>query len=431
MVSLQPFRASYYDPSHTADMGAVVTAPFDVVSTSQQAGYYAHHPHNFIRIDYGHHTPDDTAEHNAYTRAAATLEQWFADGILTTAPAPGFYLHTQQFTLNGQPKTRTDLFVLCEAVPFEDQLVLPHEYTLDAPKKDRLALMQATAASLSPVFALYSDHEDFLAGYFEEVQEQAPLLHFSDEEGFTHQVWQDDDPERTARISAWFRGRQLYIADGHHRYESALNYRHWQTQQAVQHPAGNFLLMHLSNIYDPGLCVLPTHRLLKKTVPLPPLAEVVARLQRYFTVEALPGDALFKHLAAADDNLTALAIDYDGHSLLLSRPKGLPDGFANTRSMSYRQLDVTVLHELVLQELLGFAQEWAKDPDYILFSPDPAQIRSWLREGVGHAGLYLNATAVRELCGVAMAGEIMPPKSTYFYPKVPSGMLFARLSDAF
>jgi uncharacterized protein (DUF1015 family) len=414
MVSLQPFRASHYNPAQITDLAAVL-AP-------RPRHKEALPPHHFAHI----YSP----EQSDCLRSAKTLSQWLAEGVFTTTAAPGFYLHRQQFTLNEQARSRTDLFVMCEAIPFEDQLVLPHERTLDLPQHHGLELMQATGASLSSVFSLYSDHEEFLAGYFEEVQENPPLLQFTDPEGTRHTLWQDAIPERVARISAWFRGRQLYIADGHHRYQSALAYRQWQAQQPTASPAGNFLLMHLANIYDPGLCVLPNHRLLTSQGALPPLAEVVARLQRYFTVEALPGEALLKHMAAAGSQLTALGIDYQGHSLLLTRPKGLPEDIATTRSMSYRQLDVAVLHDLVF-ELLGLPQEGASQPDYFLFSPDPTQIRTWLRTGQGEAAFYLNASSVRELCGVAMAGETMPPKSTHFHPKSPDGMLFASFAHAF
>lgn len=407
MVSLQAFRADHYNPAQSADLGEYLS-PTDSPA----------HPHHFSQL------------HRASSQPAETLAQWLSEGVVTTASAPGFYIHTQQFTLHGQPQTRTNLFVMCEAIPFSDRLILPHEQTLNTPHDRSLEHMQTSQASLQPVFALYSDHEAFLDGYCEEVQEAPPLLQFTDAEGVQHTLWQDPQPERIDRVSAWFRGRQLYLADGHHRYQSALQYRHWQAQQPSATPAGNYLLMYLSNIYDPGLHVLANHRLLTPQGSLPPLAEVVARLQRYFSVEALPGDALFKHLAAAGPEVTALGLDYEGHSLLLTRPKGLPESVAPHRSMSYRQLDLVVLHELVFP-LLECPQEWARDPAYFQFSPDPQQIRAWLRAGTGQAGFYLNPPSVRDICGVAMAGETLPPKATHFYPKAPNGLLWTRFAHAF
>jgi uncharacterized protein (DUF1015 family) len=431
MVNIRPFRATYYNPEQIPDLARVLTPPYDVISTQQREAFYAADPHSFIRIDYGRPEPDDNAQHNVYSRAAETLEHWLAAGVFSHSNAPGLYLHTLHYQHGGRSLSRTDLFLLCEATPFEAQQVLPHEKTLAGPKADRLKLLEATRTHLSPVFALYSDHEGFFSGYFEQVQQQPALLTFTDREGIAHTLWHDTNPEALARVQHWFLERQLFIADGHHRYETALNYKKQHADQAQLYPAQNYVCMYLSNIYDPGLLVLPTHRLLRPTVPLPPMDILLERLAAHFSIREAPPAALPALLSEASPEETAIGLERNGQGWLLKRSKGLPEGFLHERSASYRGMDVSVLHDLILYKLLDFPKEWAKDPDYILFSPDWAQVRTWLAEGTGTLGFCLNATAVQELCGVALAGETMPPKSTYFYPKMPSGLLLARFEDAF
>ncbi|PIQ22992.1 hypothetical protein COW36_01775 [bacterium (Candidatus Blackallbacteria) CG17_big_fil_post_rev_8_21_14_2_50_48_46] len=430
MVNLQPFRATYYNPERIPSLNQVLTPPYDVISAAQQDGYYAQDPHSFIRIDYGKRQETDHEQDNVYTRAAATLKTWLAEGVFTSSAEPGLYLHTLHYQHGQHELSRTDLFVLCETTPFEAQNVLPHEKTIEGPKADRLSLLEATQTHLSPVFALYSDHEGFLNGYFEQVQSQAPLFQFKDHEGIQHSVWYNADPEAIGKVQHWFRERQLFIADGHHRYETALNYKRRHAQETPHYPAQDHVCMYLSNIYDPGLLVLPTHRLLKPSVPLPSLDVIKERLSKYFRIESADPAALPALLAQASEDETAIGIEMQGQGLLLKRAKGLPDGLLKERSASYRGMDVSVLHDLILYQELEFPKEWAKNPDYILFSPDWAQIRTWLADQTGTVGFCLNATAVQELCGVALAGETMPPKSTYFYPKMPSGILLARFEDA-
>lgn len=430
MVNIQPFRATYYNPARLSNLAEVLTPPYDIISAQQQDALYASHPHSFIRIDFGKNLPTDHAGDNVYTRAAATLQNWLETGIFTHSPQPGLYLHTLNYQHGSRHLSRTDLFVLCEVTPFEDQRVLPHEKTLEGPKADRLQLMEATHAHLSPVFALYSDHEGFFNGYAEQVQSRDPLFSFTDREGIAHTIWYDTDPEAITKIQQWFLERQIFIADGHHRYETALNYKRRHAADAVRYPAQDYVCMYLSNIYDPGLLVLPTHRLLKPSVPLPPCDVILERLRPYFSIESSDPAALPARLAKASEKETAIGMEMGGQGWLLKRKKGLPDQMLTERSASYRSMDVSVLHDLILYDLLEFPKAWAKDPDYILFSPDWAQIRTWLSNTTGSLGFCLNPTTVQELCGVALAGETMPPKSTYFYPKMPSGLLFARFEDA-
>lgn len=430
MVNVQPFRATYYNPDRVKNLAEVLTPPYDVISPQQQEAFYASHPHNFIRIDFGQKQAEDNDSQNVYTRAAETLQSWLQEGVFTHSPEPGFYLHTLTYQHGSSELSRTDLFVLCEALPFEAQAVLPHEKTLAGPKADRLKLMEATHSHLSPVFALYSDHEGFLNGYFETVQAREPLFEFTDRDGIGHRIWYDADPDALSKVQHWFQERQLYIADGHHRYETTLNYKRLHAEDASRYPAQNHVCMYLSNIYDPGLLVLPTHRLLKPSVPLPPQEVLLERLAAHFSIESVDPAALPARLAAIPAEETGIGMERDGQGWLMRRPKGLPDGLLPERSVSYRGMDVSVLHDLVLYQLLEFSKDWAKDPNYILFSPDWAQIRAWLQDQTGQIGFCLNATAVQELCGVALAGETMPPKSTYFYPKMPSGLLLARFEDA-
>ncbi|PKL76663.1 MAG: hypothetical protein CVV27_09110 [Candidatus Melainabacteria bacterium HGW-Melainabacteria-1] len=423
MANVRPFRATYYQPGQ-ADYARVLTPPYDVISPARQAEFYDADPYNFIRIDFGQSTNTDSPANNVYTRAAATLEQWLHEGVFTTDAQPAYYLHRQRFGHHGQSYTRQDLFVLCEATPFEAGDVLPHEKTLDGPKADRYALMTAAEAHLSPVFSVYQDPQQTLAKQIEQAIGEA-LFAFTDDEGIEHEVFAIAEPEAVTAISAFFEKRPLYIADGHHRYETAVAFRraHYPAVEAA-----GYLCMYLSSIQDPGLLVLPYHRLIRARFEWP--EQLLERAADYFQIEPVAQDHIESALASLPAGQMGIVMETAAGAWLLQRPVGLPEGFAADRAPAYRCLDVSVLHELLLYELAGFPATKSKDPDYIQFSPEISVLRQTLHSEGGVA-FYLNHTPVSALCEIAEQGECMPPKSTYFYPKVPSGLLFTRFNTAF
>lgn len=426
MAKIRPFRANYYNPQRFSDLSPLISPPYDVISPALQTQLYDQHPYNFVRIDFGQEHSDDSPQHNRYTRAAELLAQWRAEKVFEQDPQPGFYLHQQRFSHQGQPLTRSDLFVLCEASDYAEGQVLRHEKTLAGPKADRYQLKEHTQAHLSPVFCVYRDPEAEVQALVAASLQQAPLFSFS-ENGVAHELYRIADTESVTALEKLLAERPFYIADGHHRYETALNFRRAHYPQIA---AAGYLCMYLAALEDPGLLVLPYHRMVRPRFEWPEWPAFLERASQHFEIQQLAASDFPNALTPTQPTQMRLGLQTPEGCWLFSRKQGLPEGIAAERSAAYRKLDVSVLHELLLYELAGFPADKAKDPDYIRFSPDIPVLQQALAQEGGVA-FYLNATPVAALCEVAEEGETMPPKSTYFYPKVPSGLLFTCFDSAF
>ncbi|HEY9838826.1 MAG TPA: DUF1015 domain-containing protein, partial [Candidatus Obscuribacterales bacterium] len=336
MTRVRPFRATYYQqPEDSGGFADVLSPPYDVISPALQQQLYDRNPHNFVRIDYGQTQPEDAPGSNCYTRSAATLQEWLAEGVFATATEPGYYLHSQRFEHHGQQHSRRDLFVLCEATPFEARQVLPHERTLDGPKADRYALMEAVQAHLSPVFCVYQDPEQQLAQLLDTLQQQEPLFAYRDHEGIEHSVHACSQPEAVAEIGNFFNARPLYIADGHHRYETALAFRKAHYPQIE---AAGYLCMYLSALQDPGLLVLPYHRLIRPRFVWPEHQGLFSQLRQFFHIQKIAPDQIENALRPAQPHEMRLAMETREGVWVLHRNQGLPAGFASQRASSYRNL---------------------------------------------------------------------------------------------
>lgn len=425
MVSVRPFRATYYNPEAFADLERVISPPYDVISEAGQAALYDQDPHNFVRIDFGQQQPGDTDEDNVYTRSEATLKRWREAGVFQTEAQPAFYLHNQTFTDRGHSYTRSDLFVMCRVGDYEPGQVLRHEKTLAGPKADRLALMTQTQAHLSPVYCVYEDPQQNLLALFGQIAQSPAVFSFA-ENDLQHDLYRITDAADIETIQAHFAERSLYIADGHHRYETARTF-------SKAHPeleAAQYICMYLSALEDPGLVVWPYHRMVRPSFEWPEWSAFLEQAAAHFEITAIEKSQIQSSLDAVAANEMRLVVETPKGSWLFSRPAVLPEGIASERSATYRHLDVSVLHELILYQLADFPADKAKDPDFIRFSPEISVLQSYL-ESEGGVAFYLNATPLEALCQVADENETMPPKSTYFYPKVPSGLIFACFDSLF
>ena len=264
MANVQPLRGIRYNSEAVGNLAQIITPPYDVISEEAQAKYYARNPYNIIRLELGLDEPGDTSLNNRYTRAATTFAEWRVNSILQQEATRCYYVYQQIFTHNAQTYTRTSLLARVHLEPWSARIVLPHEHTMAKPKDDRLKLLRACVTNLSPIMSLYNDPQDrirrLLSSYVENVEVQ-----ITDEVNEKHRLHPITDEHQIALIQNFFTERQLYIADGHHRYETALNYR--EEVRAMHRKldpkdAANFVLMALTDIDDPGLLVLPTHRLL-------------------------------------------------------------------------------------------------------------------------------------------------------------------------
>jgi uncharacterized protein (DUF1015 family) len=449
MADVRPLPGIRY--AREIDLAAVVTPPYDVIAPEAQERYYARDPHNIIRLELGREEPGDDELNNRYTRAALTFAEWRLRSVLCQE-APALYLYEQRFTIPGAhgagaERKRHGLFARVRLEPWEAGVILPHERTLPKPKSDRLNLTRATAATLSPIMALYDDPQGELAAVLNKAARRKPEVAFTDEAGEEHRLWPLRDADLTTRVAGYFRDRQLYIADGHHRYETALAYRE-ELREARRHLApddpANFTLMALTALEDPGLTALPTHRIVRG-VERGRVAQLAGELGGYFELTPLGGSnglagldvaqTLAALAAASEDGrrVVFVMLTPSGATLLLQTSSGAAAMAAlePTRagehigsSAAWRALDVAALHELILTRGLGINEEAIRAGERVSYTRDASAAVEAVRSGAeGQIAFLLNPTPPSAVRDVARAGDRMPQKSTYFYPKLITGLL--------
>lgn len=436
MADVRPLPGIRYAAAD--QLAALVTPPYDVIAPQAQDRYYARHPDNIIRLELGRDEPGDDALNNRYTRAAATFAEWRLHGVLRQ-DAPALYLYEQRFAWDGRAYRRLSLLARVRLEPWEAGVILPHERTLAKPKDDRLKLLRACAANLSPLLALYDDPDQQLARLLAPSLSQPPDADFTDEAGERHRLWALHDESLASAIAAFFAPRQIYMADGHHRYETALAYRDEQAALRKANlpadDAARFTLMALSAVEDPGLRVLPTHRILRDLDP-GAIAALPSLLDHYFTVAPLaaPVDApaalaLLAKAQHADE--TAFIAAGPRETLLLRlRPAGRAamdraGSDDDNTSDAWRHLDLAVLHELVLREALGVTGAMVRAGQHISYTREAAAALTAAHDDAtgGTLALLVNATPPAAIRDVSRAGGRMPQKSTYFYPKLITGLV--------
>ena len=433
MADVQTLRGIRYSSDTVGDLAQVVTPPYDVISEEDQARYYARSPYNIIRLELGKEEPGDTSLNNRYTRAAAIFGEWRINDILRQEATPCYYLYQQIFNHDGQTYTRTSMLARVRLEPWSAKVVLPHETTHSKAKDDRLRLLRACAANFSPIMSMYEDPQGrirrLLAAHAANAEVQ-----FTDEVNEQHRLHLFTDPTQIALIQNFFAERQLYIADGHHRYETALNYREEIREQRRfihENDAVNFVLMALIDVDDPGLLVLPTHRLLIGLNPEALHALSSQQLAEYFMVQELgtrvPNEAILEHLAQAGKEETSFVISTPEQNWLLRlNEQGKRRMEQSGHSTAWNELDVAVVHTLLLEDLLSISQEDVTAGKYIRYTRDAQEALQAVKTGEAtrvQVALILNATRVRQVCDVAQADDRMPQKSTYFYPKLITGLV--------
>jgi uncharacterized protein (DUF1015 family) len=440
MGTLSGFRAWRYDQGTAGDLGRLIAPPYDVISPELQAELYARSPYNVVRVDFGMTTPADTDTDNRYTRAAQALEAWKRSGVLVRETEPSVTFVEETFHgPDGRERTRRGFLALVKLHPFEDGVVFPHEFTLSGPKEDRFQLMKATGMSLSPVFLLYDlPGDDITAAWASGLGTPSPQATGGDAMGNITRVWPTSDPALLDLIGGVLGARPLIIADGHHRYETALRYREYRRAtdggdagDASGVPAFEYALAYFSNMADPGLAIYGTHRLLSG-LPAEKVTALPATLADMFAVELLSTDAEAAPGAIAaylDAHTEGGAFGLCGpglegvYGITLTKPEAVRAAVP-THSAAYQGLDVVILHSLIFESLLGMTSEDAAAQKNITYFKDPNEAFDRLRAGDFQAGFFLNPTRFDQIREVALGGERMPQKSTFFYPKLPNGLVF-------
>ncbi|HXE31702.1 MAG TPA: DUF1015 domain-containing protein [Terriglobales bacterium] len=440
MARIQPFSAYRYDLAkvHGPD---VVTQPYDKITPEMRQRYLAQSPYNLVRVILGEASEADTAQDNVYTRAKGYLNAWIESGILRADPEPGIYGYTQSFVspVDQQATVRRGFIALGGLEEYANKIVYRHEQTLSGPKADRQALLRETHTHFGQIFMLYSDpsqatEAELLARC------RNPIFDATDEYGTRHQLFRETDAGVIERLQRAMAAHPLIIADGHHRYETALQWRNEQNGKAP-HRAGrpwDWVMMTFVNLDAPGLVVLPTHRLVYG-LPQWDGAAAWARLAEFFDIENVnvdlkhPQEAwaqLRPRLARAGESGPALAAALQGRSgAFLLRPKAgldltalLPEALPEQRG-----LDVVRLHRLALQEALGVTPEMVREEKNLRYARDAAQALQSVQAGAGQAAFLLNPIAPARVRDVALAGGVMPQKSTDFFPKLLTGLTMYRV----
>jgi len=434
MSTIIPFHGVRYDTTVVGDVKQVVAPPYDIIDAAGQKAFHDRHPQNIIRLELGLDQPGDSPTHNRYTRAASTLRDWLKSGALKRDAQPALYYHTIEYTQpyapSGSPtKILKGVLTTVKLEALDSGHIYPHENTRSAAKTDRLNLLEACKANFSPIWSLYSDPQGAVMSLLEGAIKGKPAtIDFRDDEGFRQQLWAVTDPAVLKHAVDALHNKPLFIADGHHRYETALNYQKLRRQQAGtpddQH-SYDAVLMLLTALEDPGLTVLPTHRV--TTTPLPPYDHVQSLLGATFDLEefsftaATQAATRAKFIEALRTKgrmvpMFGLALKGNSRYVTLSvKPAHRPPAQASPRA----KLDVSLLQQLVVAALCPTPQE----QEAILYTKDDHEALDWVAQGTGTGALLLNATKVSEVQAVATAGERMPHKSTYFFPKPLTGLV--------
>jgi len=430
MTKIAAFQGVRYNPQRFEKLDLAVSLPYDRIKGDLQEEYYQLDEHNIVRIIKGRALPGDTETDSQYTRAKGFYEEWLKEGILIRDPKPTIYGYSQEFRLpSGQFATRIALIAALQLTDYEEGIVLPHERTFSSPKIDRLNLLRATAVNFGLIFMVYPGDEigALLAPHV--AKEPHLDLCAVGEADVRHRLWVIDDQETIAALQAEMEPkRNLIIADGHHRYETALAYRDEMRQKSpAWEPdmAFNYRILGLVSMDDPGLTILPTHRLMH-SIPNWNSAEFLAQAGEFFEVLPAEGkDELFSQMAqvAVKEHLFGL-FDGQGYHLLRLKDEGVMDRFVEaSRAREWKTLDVSILHELVIERVLGLSKESVKRKENIDYIRDAQEGIEAVKSGQAQFVFFLNPTKISQMRACSGVGEKMPQKSTDFYPKMISGLV--------
>ncbi len=429
MPEIRAFRGIRYNLGRVGSLSDVVAPPYDVIDPQMQDELYRKHPYNIVRVDLNRIEPgkDDEAD-NRYTRSARLLRQWQAEGILLTEADPAIYVYHQQFHYNGRTYLRRGFLARMRISPFGEGLVFPHEETFSAPKFDRLMLTVVCKANLSPVFGLYPDPTGQAQQVLEQAIAGATPLEAVDHLGVVHRMWPVADVAVEAALNAAIGPQPVFIADGHHRYETACEYRRDVYESGFlskEHPA-NYVLMMLIAMEDPGLIILPTHRLFTGLSQLN-TDILIQKLSPFFAMASGPtgshtAPAVWEEMELQPDQETiALFTTIDQRwtiAQLTDAGRQRMAELAPDRSPQWRSLGVAVLHRLIIEDLLR--SEPLPQAEYVHTAEE---LVTKLQQGNYDLAAMVNPATTEHIRQLSFGGERLPPKSTYFFPKLLTGLV--------
>lgn len=419
MPNIRPFRGLRYDPERAGDIPDLVAPPYDIIFDEWREQLYARNPHNIIRLIKTKEEPGDTETSNKYTRAAGYIGTWMDAGILKRENRPSMYVRADTYAVNGETKTRYGFVALMRVEEF-GATVHPHEMTLSGPKIDRLELVKATGANLSQIFSIFRDSEDEIQNLLLNAAKAAPDIDFIDEQGIRRRLWIVSDPGFASKLGALMKQRDIIIADGHHRYETAIAYKSlMETRRTSDDEPFNYVTMYFSSGDAPGMTILPTHR---KISGFEGFDEdtFFSRLSSAYDLELMEAEnvqAVLARIAQYSTGTNAFGI-YTRQGYRIAR---------NREPASPKDIDVEVLHNEIIEDLLGIRKADIAAGRYVHFSKSPDHAIEDIDSGKDQIAFLLNAITTDELFRKVLDGNRMPQKSTYFFPKTMSGLVMYKI----
>ena len=422
MAEIKAFRGMRYNTERAGRLDELCCPPYDIISEKERKAYLAQNKYNVIRLE----LPKEGD--NVYTTAGEVLDRWREKGILIHEDKPAIYIYEEEFNAYNTRRSIKGIIARVKVEEFSKGVILPHEFTLSKAKADRFNLMKATNCNFSQIYALYMDEEHTTLSTIDELSKRKPNAKFTDGDKVTHKLWIVTDEKAIAKLCADFTDRKLYIADGHHRYETALNYRNYCRGNGIskEGDAQDYQMMFLMDMEHPGLVVFPTHRLVRD-LPKFDRDKILDGCEEYFEIKAFDSVSHMNELLHSEYKKGSKSFGFycgKGEWYLLTlkdidvMKKELPD-----LSEASQQLDVSVLHTLILEKILGIDKENMAAQINLTYTKFYEEAIMGVDKGEFQCSFILNPTRVTEIRDVAAAGEKMPQKSTYFYPKMTTGMV--------
>ncbi|MDD4163715.1 MAG: DUF1015 domain-containing protein [Eubacteriales bacterium] len=404
-----------------------VCPPYDIISGEERERLIKRSPYNLVNLELPVDTFPDSCDR--YDEAGKKLSEWIQTGILGRDSKEGMFVYREKFSVKGREYTVTGLICLVKLYDFSEKIVLPHEETLSKAKTDRFNLMNATYCNFSSVYSLYLDPAGTIKRVLLKAVESKPEKEFTDEEGVTHLLWKIEDENELDTLIRAFSDKQLFIADGHHRYETALNFKkHLENQKKLSGTTADCMMMTLVDMDDEGLVIFPTHRLV--TGLDIDKQELLEKISGYFDIQEYPdvskaGEILEKF---RNKHVFAMYDGGEGFTLLSAKPQ-VDDMVFESRSKAYSSLDVTVLHSLILENGLGIDKQNMANQINLRYTRSSEEAVERVRKGECSLAFIINPTQINEIKDVSLAGDKMPQKSTYFYPKLKTGLVMNQLNQ--
>ncbi|MFZ7112189.1 MAG: DUF1015 domain-containing protein [Desulfatiglandales bacterium] len=442
MATVAPFTGVTYNSKRFGEMARLVAPPYDVISEEEQEGYYQKDPYNVIRLILGKKKIGDSDWDNRYTRSADSFNRWQSENVLVRSRQPSMYMTSLRYDPGdgGGERLRWGLIALLRIEEEGSGTILPHEKTFSAHKDDRLNLMKACGAQFSQIFGLYEDADHEISGAFEDVIQESPQFSFDLDDGTGHRLWVVQNRAIFERVAELMAGKSIFIADGHHRYETARNYRNMmRTRFGKRSPnrSYEYVMAYLSNMDDVGLTILPSHRLIRGRAGFD-VRPFLERAGAWFDVATLPlstagsGTEWMRIKEALDERGrlgTAIGFYHHGgdRCYLLSLKTGMEEVMGDDLHPCQKDLDVLALSRFLLQRALGFSKEDLDDEEVFHYQSNFARALSMVSSGAYQMTFLLNPTRMEQVKEVAKQGLIMPRKSTYFYPKILTGLVFNKI----